>query len=519
MLSSWTARAKISEDVHWKKSNHIGSAEKASELSARYTSIAWSFIPHFLSLARGIDMSVVTLSEVVRAFSSSYETLDVRIVALRLEDKWINVITSIFLSGESEEKIESKQQQMRSEVPRGNDGVSVFLTHSSAKSIHNYLDRIKNGEPILVEGIEVRFRQLDPYVLTVESLLPNFLRGIEEWKLAGSQTQGKEEERSRVWPILETQNRQAKLRGYRDIYELINETLGLTDFNRGTTRDFVVGIPMPARILQLSLTDSSMNIQIKKLPGLRDLQLNLSLRKATRVMPYQKTMRRIAEPIIDSEQLTTEKCSYVTNSIELAEIRDSDWIDVELIHRQVPTLSMDNTNLTVSLQNPSEPLAKTLSGFCSLDLLKERLLNPEKFKKPGIEFEDATEWLLSLIGFAVVRLGRFEKLKVQETNYEVGSIDIIAYKENECILLVDCDTSVPDEKKIRSVASVKDHLKFIQDEYKRLRLVSLVFSPKDCTGITVNYQDFKIVDKHQITQLFEEMMKGDIERAQSSLVY
>ena len=84
---------------------------------------------------------------------------------------------------------------------------------------------------------------------------------------------------------------------------------------------------------------------------------------------------------------------------------------------------------------------------------------------------------------------------------------------------VDCDTSIPDEKKIRSMMAVKEHFRYIQDEYKRPNIVSVIFSPKDCTGISVDREAVKIVDRHKINRMFEEAMKGNLEEARSSLVY
>ena len=213
----------------------------------------------------------------------------------------------------------------------------------------------------------------------------------------------------------------------------------------------------------------------------------------------------------------------MTNPIKLGNSKPHDRIEVELIHRRIPTLRMDEASLMVPLENAAEPFGKALSAFCSMDVFKERLLNPERFvegrTKPNIIFENAIAWLLSLVGFSVLHLGRnFETLRIPETGYQVGSIDIVAYRENERLLLVDCDTSIPDEKKIRSMKTVKDHFRYIQDEHKQPDIMWAIFSPKDCTGILA-HPDVKIIGRYQIERTFEEAMRGNTEQARSSLLW
>ena len=462
-------------------------------------------------------MSLTTVSEVVQAFSSSFKTVDLRIVAVAQEYKWINVITSMFLSNKSQEEIKSEQQQVKDRLPKTNE-FRVFLVCYPFEELYDLFEQFKKGEVRLYRTHEIKFREFDPSELRVDRYLPSYLKEMEEWRLVGSEGMGQEENRKNLWPIVESQNARAIVLGFEDIYELINETLRIRDFSRQRRRDLVISIPIPARIANASLVGSSIKIKTKVFPS-EDLQLNLSIRRLNpRTRQYERVWRK-TELVKKCKLPPARHFCYVTNFIQLADLRPHDRIEVELIHRQVPTLGIDKTHLEVPLQNAVEPFAKTLFSFCSFDLFRKRLLNPEQFRKAGKEFENAVAWLLSLIGFSVAPLGRFEELKIPETGYQVGSIDMIAHRENECILLVDCDTKIPDDKKIRSMMEVKEHFKFIQDEYKRPYIVSAIFSPKDCTGISVDRQTVKIVGRHQIKRIFEEAMKGNLEQARSSLVY
>ena len=461
-------------------------------------------------------MSVVTVSQVVEAFSPSLKSVDLRVVAVKPEDHWINVITSMFLSCKSQEETKSEQQQAREKLPKNTSNFRILLGCFPFERLPYIFERLKEGQ-IIIRRNSIKFAEINPYELRVDQYLPSYLREMEEWKLLGAQADQRKDDG--MWNIVGRQNGHARLLGYKDIYQLISETLRMRDFHRGRARALVIGIPVPARIASISLVGSSIEIKTKKDFSLKDLQLNLSLKRVNpRTHQYQPIWRR-TELVKKRKRPPTREVGYVTNSIRLTNLRPHDMIEVELIHREVATLGIDETHVIVPLLNAAEPFAKTLFNFCSFDLFKKRLLNPEKFKKPAKEFENAVAWLLSLIGFSVAQLGRFEKLKIPETDYQVGSIDMIAHRENEYVLLIDCDTSIPEDKKIRSMKAVKDHFRFIQDEHRRPYIVSMIFSPKDCTGISVDFQDIKIIDRHKIKRIFEQAMKGNSDQARYSLVY
>ena len=464
-------------------------------------------------------MSSLTVSDVLEAFSSSLRSVDLRVVAVKPERRWTNVITSMFLSCKSREEIESEQKQVRDKLLKDTNNFRILLDCFPFQMLPSVFEGFKSGE-ILIRRMRIEFKEIDPYGLGVTPYLPNYLREMEEWKLVGSQAEQRIDDI--LWKIIERQNGQARLHGYTDIYQLISETLRMGDFHRGRNRGLVIGIPMPARIADVSLDGSSVKIKTKKDCSLKDLQLNLSLERVNprngRYEPVEGG-RRI-ELVRKSKRLPTHKICHVTNSIQLTDLRPNDMIEVKLLHKKAPTLDMGGTRLHVPLENPVEPFARVLNAFCSMEIFRERLLNPEKFKKTATEFEKAVSWLLSLIGFSILPLGRrFEHLKIPETGYKVGSVDIIAYRENECLLLVDCDTSIPDEKKIRYLKAVKDHFRFIQDEYKRLNTNSVIFTPRDCIGIPFDLQDVKIIDRYKMKMMFRQAMEGNSDQARSSLVY
>lgn len=463
-------------------------------------------------------MVALTVNEILQAFSPAFKSIDVRIVAVKLEDQWRNVITSVFLSFKSQEEIKSEQQQVRETLPE-TDKFCILLDCYSFDSISDLFNQIKKAE-IEMHGRVIRFQPFDPSKLTIEAY-QSYLKKMNNWKVIGSHATATLFDG--VWPVISDQDGPARLVGYANAYEMIKETINIREFDPSIKRVIVIGIPIPARISDISFDGKSVKVKIKKPFSLNDLQLNLSIERINpNALHFEPFWRKTQSVKKRGYPLKRGFCC-VTNSIKLANSKPHDRIEVELIHRKVPTLSMDKGYSSIPLENAVEPFAKAFSAFCSLDVFKERLLNPERFvegrKKPNTIFENAVAWLLSLVGFSVLPLGRdFEILRIPETGYQLGSVDIIAYRENEHLLLVDCDTSIPDEKKIRSLMTVTDHFKYIQDEHKQPQITSAIFSPKNCTGIPAVTNSVKIVDRYQIEQAFEEAISGNMEQARSFLL-
>lgn len=479
-------------------------------------------------------MSTITVSEVVKAFYSSFKSIDLKTVAVRPENQWVNLITSIFLSSKAVKEINAEQEKLTESLPAGTDKFDIFLACYPFKRLSYLFDQIRKGKipftrlPIEFGDITaIECREINPYELRVERYLPSYLKENEEWRLIGAEAKGQVEDRRNLWSIAKNQDRAIRLLNFKDIYELIEEALGIRDFARGNDRDFIIGIPMPARIASASLSDSAVKVKTKKVFNLKNLQLNLTVQRVETRGYMFETVLRGTKPVsrarAELKRLPAHEFCYITDSIQVTNLMPHDLIDVKLIHKRIPTLNLDERRLTAPLKNAVEPFAKTLTSFCSLEDFKKQLLNPEKIVKGRMKintiFENAVAWLLSLVGFSVAQLKDFETLRVPETKYERGSIDMIAYRENECLLLVDCDTSIPEDKKIRSMIALKNYFKFIQDEHGIPHIASLIFSPRECGEITVDRQAIKIVDRDQIIRIFEDAMKGNQEQTRLSLAY
>lgn len=64
--------------------------------------------------------------DVVNAFSLSFKSLDLRTAAVRADNEWTNVITSIFFSNKSPEDVRTEQRKISADLRSISDGDFSF---------------------------------------------------------------------------------------------------------------------------------------------------------------------------------------------------------------------------------------------------------------------------------------------------------------------------------------------------------------------------------------------------------
>lgn len=199
-------------------------------------------------------------------------------------------------------------------------------------------------------------------------------------------------------------------------------------------------------------------------------------------------------------------------------------MNVELINRAAP-LTVDKCTITAPLENTVEPFLNSLSAFCPFEDFKKMLFEPEHYgKQPPQIFELAVSWLFSLAGFQTIHLGAqiktskgkksFDSLVAKESGMPIGSADILAYEENERLLLIDCDIGGIDENKL---GKLRDACKHLADANKlgKFSFVPVVCTPKECELRSEN--SVVIVDRLALEGIFEEIAKGNREAAKDKI--
>ncbi len=447
-----------------------------------------------------------SVGAVLEAFKTVLKSIDVRTVAVKQRaGPWKNLITAITISEKTVSEAESDQKKIP--AIRNNEFAVLSLTSPVDFSL---FAKIKQGKLIFKtsEGdFEVIVESVDLLNLRASST------GIYGGNFLCATAAGLVGERQKLWDIVNNQQRETKRHGYRDISEFFKNTLRI-GFSFGENKDFEVNIPSFAHIEQASFRGNLFEVKIRKPAGLSGLQLNLAL----------KNRNTFPADILWSETKEIQKNEYVFQPTNMVPF---DLMEAELIHRD-SALVLDSKSVIVPLTNVLDPLLRTLDGFLPLDEFKRMLLEPIKCgDNPSEIFENAIAWLLSMAGFTTIRLGikvktikgikqQTDRLKL-ENEYQVGAADILAYKDNEILYLIDCDLKGNDVKKIQDLIELQKHFQSAFNEYKQLRIVPILCSPSDLADIS--REGLVLFGNYRINQMFEFVLRGDTEHARSVLRY
>lgn len=162
--------------------------------------------------------------------------------------------------------------------------------------------------------------------------------------------------------------------------------------------------------------------------------------------------------------------------------------------------------------------------FYPAEYLESDLLNPELVEKADSIFQDAVAGLLSLIGYSVIVLGKkkrnnreLDKLRF-ESKVVLGSVDLIAFREDDKLFLAECTIDIVDDTKIRLLQKMVNNL-VSEEDRKYSKGMGLIFSSQDCRDIRRRYhEDIRIMDSHKLKIIFDLMMKGKNKDARLELL-
>jgi len=461
------------------------------------------------------------LFPVLESLKPALKSMDIRTVAVAPPSKenWENLITSIYVTEKTVDEVRSQHQK----IPKlRNNQVAILLaTHPLDYTIFSGIIEGEIRFPTPFGRNKVKFRKFDPLKLKVNSTHSR-IAGDFMWILRTADW-GEEKEREELWSVVNMQDREARLQGFPTIVALIEKRLRI-DYRNKERKDFELVIPPLATIESARFIESEFEVEIKKITGLKELQLNLALQRADQGGFYNlvwSDTRRMNEDIQESARTF----SVVTESFEIEDLLPYDLMSAELLHSE-SALTFDKITETAPLNNVVEPFLNSLSAFCPLDKFQKMLFEPEKYgRAPNKIFENAVTWLLSLAGYDTIHLGfeikgkkgkeSFDVLR-EESGYEIGCADIIAYEESKRLLLIDCDIGSIDEKKIQKLVETGEYLDQSK-KYDRLEIIPVLVTPKDLSHRVE--KGLRIVDCNTLERIFQEIVKGNRKKARDTFCY
>jgi hypothetical protein len=396
--------------------------------------------------------SIYTTSDFLRAFSNVHETFDIRVAAIRDNEQWLLVALSAHLRIVSSE---TAKQDFQDTIKRfGKVDSSAFrivqqcLPVAEAKQ---FFDKISNGELVL-EGL--RFRLSEPHdVLSFAGNVHVDYQNVERWPRIELQRQITKDPNARQ--LLHNNAeilRDTELAGY-EFPHIAVKTLLDIDFSTSNEPGMIwIACDIPVRLLPPKVAQAG-----------DEFELKLRAESHSAIDNVSCTIRRtggIGSSILQQSVVVLTRSNEKKNSaswsgdIQLPIERD-DQITLEALSRDVGRLY--STRIWPFALLPPEqanPLLAALELFCPLDQIRLLLEQPQNAKtelknisNAARLFEVSVQWLLSTLNYRAVWLHGYERIK--DANVELGTIDCLAYSEEENILLlVNCSLAAPDPSEL-----------------------------------------------------------------------
>ena len=334
---------------------------------------------------------------ILESFRPFLKSIDVRTFAVvsQSEGEWENLITSLVVSEKTVDEVRSRQNKL----PKiRTNQIALFLTAVPFDySVFEGFCRGDIGQSWITVAHSmytygnrhIRTSQFDPLKLKVVSSLRRAEGLLKHVLSAVNSNSGPE--RERLWAIAQGQTRLPKEFGYGTIDELIRDTLGTDDLSH--TKEFELAIYDLAKIENISFSSQSFIVDVSKVIGLQNLQLNVTQGRSGNGGNF-RTVWRNRYSLDETEACQTKDLVSIT--VQPPDILPFDHISLELVHRG-SFLTIDETWQKAPLQNVVEPFYNALDAFCPFDKFREMLLKPQNFESaPEKIFEGAVAWLISL---------------------------------------------------------------------------------------------------------------------------
>ena len=294
-------------------------------------------------------------------------------------EEWENFVTSVFVSERSVTEVDKEH----SGLPKvSND--QIKLVFYALPFDYSLFDRFLHGD-IPLKWItsptgkcipfgksHIKTRQFNPLDLKMDSSTRR-IAGILKWVLSAAGSNSNPD-RQQLWTIVQNQAIIAKQLYYARMEDLLKDVLRMDNISHNI--DFELIVTDLAKIKNVAFGDSSFEVEIEKVVGLKDLQLNVLIEREVDG-GFRKTVLRDGFPVDEKAEETTGTVCLIKKAVQTPLLFPYDNIELELIHRN-STLTLDRTWMRAPLKNVVDPFYKTLDAFCSTDMFREMLLKPEK---------------------------------------------------------------------------------------------------------------------------------------------
>lgn len=468
-----------------------------------------------------------TASELVEAVGETYRAIDIRSVAIRKDDSWVNVMAAIRLTYEDVDTARTRLAKLAKRFPpvqtkllRIDNFVRPF------KDFHDLCSELSVKGILQMDGVEFQLRQK-----------VDLLQGIGNIHWAHSRLRSFD---GRAWPALTREfdpggnsplyegpyNREAHLLTYGDVFEAANallETSVSLQQDRGC--DLSVCFPVFADIsgTQVKTPEKRIEVEVLRHRGFSDLKAVACVRGPAFLVdaPFREQIILSQSPATDTQsEIVSEQ-----GTVQIPDLDpDNDWLEIRLVHPKFGEIKKDSNYVRMFIP-PTERniLLGAVQQFCksksaTLDELLTRAYNVQTVKlTQSPAFELHVSWLLSMFGLSTVVLGDYEGLVAPDTDVQRVSIDILAASQrNKLLLIVSCTLNTPKEQDLGNLRYAREILAREVFAGTGVRVIPVLFtSSMGCPSYYKSEDHFDwipVIDADSTTILLELLNSGQESR-------
>ena len=383
-----------------------------------------------------------TINQLIEAIGTTYQAIDIRSVAIRKEDSWVNVMAVVRLTYEDVDaartrltKIAQRFSPVKTDLLRIDSFVRPFLEWSDLCS------ELKNGILKMGDQLEFQLRQ-KPDLLEAN--------GYIQWGYSRLRPFD-----GRVWPGLTKTfevdgmsplfegrlSREAHLIGYGDVLEAANALCELNVSQQDLGCDLSISLPVFANVckIQIRTPEKRIDVEVQRHHNFSDLRAVVCVRGRTVLAdaPFREQMPLSSFPSDGKAEIVSAHGSVQIQDLD----PDNDWLELRLVHPKLGEVKKDANYVRMCIP-PSERniLLEAVQYFCRgaklHDLLVRAYNEQAKKLKPSAAFELHVSWLLSMFGLSPVVLGEYEHIFAPDTEVQRASVDILAASQDKRLLLI-----------------------------------------------------------------------------------
>jgi hypothetical protein len=447
----------------------------------------------------------LTVAQLIEALGVSYQTIDIRLGAIREKDAWINGIATLRLSRRSVEDVRKHHASLLT-LHGGHVKTEHFRVELLAVPFSEWPQFLKDcSEGILRVGDEVIKWAAPPKIEEQQGYIQRYqadLRDQERWRwpsfsqwCGGNRPQGLQSD---------TLVREVAASGWSTPHQAMNALCEMNiTFGSPYQQEIFVSIPVYIFMenVMVSTADNSVRATYLRHNAIMGLNV-LGVLKERDHNSIEIPLKRV--PLILEQTGSEEDIGIFSCQGEIETANRELLIELKVMHSALGDVESVQDDLWRLVPEAERNiLLAALRRFCPQAALQNLLVkpyehNPKKLK-PSSAFELHVAWLLGLCGLSTIVLGEYEQLLAEQTSIQRASVDILAtVPKNNVLLVVACTIATPKEEDFMNLAHACEILRREIFQGTSVRVFPALF-----TG-ALSQPAYKQVDQFTIIPILDE---------------